>query len=450
MFKKFKDNLQHKVFREKFITQVYFAAVPLMCAAALALSFNYKQPGLFYLSPVFDVFAILFIVTFPKFFACNFYFGKVSDHDASVKLNDVVVMRSGVPGAGKTSSQAYEVILLAQSMWQNLQYNYIQYRGPVDEWRAEGNIKMLKRWQEASFAYKYYLKNIDTHIPCLWSNIKLELDGRISYDLTLEHLIQLKRLPGYSVLNHDDSGAQLPADLSREGGKIPPSLNRFMRYIRHFGFVLRTNDQRVTNLFIGARSVVSKNIELVQQINVCQAQLLMWLKAKLLPRFLSLPDNTPDVHKGFAKLMAKLDELIGYIGFRKYTTTTIGGTESISKLPPVQSTYYVPRGLNCTYDDRAYMLCYEAGSLEVESPVYNPVLYVDPEAYALNNSLVEQSYSNDTAEVIKPVSEVKTKQIPVIKDKPRDTRQERNQQRITEIVTAVINALGHRENTQGK
>lgn len=379
-----------KVAYEKRITWLYFSSLPLLLLAASAAAFPYLDAERFYIYPIFDVFLALFILTSWRVFMCTLYFECVADYNAGINLADVVVMRSGGPGTGKTSTQAYECIEIANRLWLDLIEKYKIYRGQVARWRAANDIKMLTRWEEARYAYKYYIKNIDTHIPCLWSTIPIEVDGRLSYHLSINHFLQRSRLPGFSVLNHDDSGASLPAELSGTGS-IPPELNRFFRYIRHFGFMLRINDQRVTNFVIGGRSVVSKNIEMTGRHKVCKPLLLIWLHSLLRPLILKLPNDMPETYPRFTRFMAGLNNLIYHIGFFRYTGEETVGTESERKAATKKISFILPAGLNCEYDDRAFMKCYEAPR-KVEPPEYDTSLFVDPAAYTADNSLVANLY----------------------------------------------------------
>ena len=141
------------------------------------------------------------------------------------------VALQGEQGCGKSSSINQYGFLLSKLQWKELQRQYwIIINEPYESLSDE----LKENYSEIIDSYRYYIKHIDTHIPCLHAFYPLkDKHGRLSHPLSKEHLLQKKRLPYRSAWVCDEVSSMLPNE-SIGSVKNEKYLREIIRWIRHF------------------------------------------------------------------------------------------------------------------------------------------------------------------------------------------------------------------------
>ena len=120
-----------------------------------------------------------------------YYRAKCNRYKESLKNVPRVGFATGGPGTGKTSSKVFEVVEKAKILWKRLQeaYFFCQRLDP-------NKLTYTKKidYDEIVDSYNFYLQH-SNRIPCLWSNVPIWINGKRSFRLTKDHLMQKKRLP---------------------------------------------------------------------------------------------------------------------------------------------------------------------------------------------------------------------------------------------------------------
>ncbi len=288
-----------------------------------------------------------------------FFIAQISilQHNRSINLNNIITVMTGPPGSGKSSSAGYKAVIMARIMFAELQYKYKIMLPQVQNYLKEGNAQKLLEWYEVRDSYEYYM----THdcIPCLWSNIPLQVGGQKSSILTYEHAAQVERVPYYSVLYFDETGSVFRVDSWRDK---PLTVSDFFRLARHFGeFRILCTEQDPTNIFKDVRRVVAQNI-LMQSQKWVNKPWLFLIPYKILKTIIIKSDKIPG--KTAAVLMERFNLLIAHIGQRRYKYVNKQNTEAELKINNKKrertKIFYLPTMLNYQYNERTFKNLYLA------------------------------------------------------------------------------------------
>ena len=199
------------------------------------------------------------------------------------RLDDLLDRAStfeGVPRSGKTSTINNFGYILAKKQWTKLQRDYwkcmyINYENLPDE--------VKENYEEIIESYRFFIKRIDTHIPCLYSITTIfDTEGRRSYNLEKDHLTQQERLPFMSVWICDEISYLLPNTLVKSKDGLVEDIKNQFRWIGQFteSYAL-CSDIRMGDAFLGVRSVCGANFTLIKKQK--------WvLKPRLLCAFLAV------------------------------------------------------------------------------------------------------------------------------------------------------------------
>lgn len=337
--KDFVNNIQG-IFTAEHITFIVFNLLPY----AVRLAFNLIPIAAFIYS--FYTLIIFFIAQI-----------SILQHNRSINLNNIITVMTGPPGSGKSSSAGYKAVIMARIMFAELQYKYKIMLPQVQNYLKEGNAQKLLEWYEVRDSYEYYM----THdcIPCLWSNIPLQVGGQKSSILTYEHAAQVERVPYYSVLYFDETGSVFRVDSWRDK---PLTVSDFFRLARHFGeFRIICTEQDPTNIFKDVRRVVAQNI-LMQNQKWVNKPWLFLLPYKILKMIIIKSDKIPG--KAVAVFMQRFNLLIAHIGQRRYKYVGKQNTEAELKINNKKrertKIFYLPTMLNYQYDERTFKNLYLA------------------------------------------------------------------------------------------
>lgn len=279
-------------------------------------------------------------------------------------LNNVVTVKIGMPGCGKSSSAIYEAVLTAKKMWADVQYKYWEYKSLIGKWKKDGNIQKILEWYEIRDTYEYYITN--ECIPCLWSNIPLMVDGQNVSVLNYDNASQNKKIPSFSVLFFDEVGSIFTTAMSKDK---PLTVADFFRLCRHFGdFRIICTEQDAENIYIDVRRVVSNNIFMIRQKKVNKPLFLnlIYCFCKSL-----LPVIYPKGNKKSALFLRWFRLMISFIGAREYRYINQGNTQNdiMEKRERIKKCYLPPH-LNAQYDDRTFKNLYLAKDITIDTEIF--------------------------------------------------------------------------------
>ncbi len=295
-------------------------------------------------------------------------------HERNITLDNVVVVKIGAPGCGKSSSGLYEAVVMARKMWADLRWRYFKSVGK--------KVKPLD-WNEVEYSYNYF-KNSDC-VPCLLSNIPVMVNGRYTTFVSKEHCEQLERLPAHCVLFLDEVGAMLTVDTAKQrqdgdedSQQKAVNVSDFFRLCRHFGnWRIICTEQDSENIYIDVRRVVSKNEYMLSQKWVLKPYLFLALFLPL--KALALKLNR--FHKVLAPPLVFLESLCKSIGFRKYRYLTENNTERQSGMETGKRTFYLPSLLNFKYDERTFRNFYKCKDQTITPTIFQNLVLEDTDTF---------------------------------------------------------------------
>lgn len=313
-----------------------------------------------YLPFSLKLFVLVFaVIRFGKFFV---YFMIMYRQDASSDFGNVVKVKYGAPGSGKTSQSVQESLGLANQKWRDLQMQYYFLHSREKDILRRNNPDELLDYYDVKQSYEFYVKS--RCIPCLWSNIEItDPAGRKCHRLEKEHLQGLKRLPSHCVIMTDEVGVMLKSDMSFNKA-ANYDLSDMFRLGRHFlNWSMICSEQDPNNIFIDARRVVGLNEGISGQTWICRP----WLLEKIYG-FLSFFksdsfDKKIKREPKRAKFMAAFGGFISSIGFRLQPTVTSANTQTGIKgdkqdesgsLVVSRQNRIIAATINRCYDERDY------------------------------------------------------------------------------------------------
>ena len=323
----------------KTIAKYYWATlflIPLMLLLKLILM--YQHTWLWWIKLIALV--PWFVYALVYFIADCVYKARVDAHIKSIKSGKHIRMRFGLPGAGKTSSEIFDDIVLAEVLWDEICEEYKMLEPYLDEVQFFPK-RMRERAEEVIETYEYY--QTSGTVPCLWTSVPVYVDDVPSNRLTAKHLLQEDRLPFKTSGIIDESELVLPKELHRTNPEVVLEMAKFPRHYGNFHFGL--TDQAKEGAFVGWRRCTSENMYMTGQKWVCKPRFLIWLKKFLLT-------HKEKRGKTFVNFIRVLSKIINHIGYRKYSYILFGTEYMESKTE--EKSFVLPSYLNCDYDDRAF------------------------------------------------------------------------------------------------
>lgn len=323
----------------------------------------------------FSLVAIIEIITLGKLLAWIIDNLRVQAHNESIDLSKMIIVRDGAPGAGKTSSLIYDMVLLAQKRWEEIQYQYWLLKPNFEKIARTGSQDEQRRCREIVEAYEYYssehiVNGTKTKIvPCLHSNIPIYVDGLPCSKLLVKHIMQESKLPYGAVCLGDEFGLMIPQELHQNK---PPEIKEIAKFPRHFGdfhFGLTEQDQK--NMFIEFRRCTCENKYMLQQKWELQPWLLNWL-FKILQRRYTKHEPTPER----VSQLKSLDRLRRNVGFRKYSYIDRGNENNLEGVSS-KKTIVLPVFLNANYDSRTFKNLYRARDKAIEPDIWSNLVIPD-------------------------------------------------------------------------
>ena len=294
--------------------------------------------------------------------------------DLMSDFGNVLKIKCGKPRVGKTSQGIQEAKALALQMWRRLQYDYWKWHSREKEILERNNTKELLEWYAIKESYEFYTREPEAGerkgIPCLWSNIGIEdAGGRASYEVTLEHIKGVSRLPLYSVVFFDEIGAVLKSELSLKKGEFYDVSDMFRLGGQFVKWGVIACEQDPKNIYIDCRRVAGANELVKSQQWVCKPVVALAIFNFLKTWKIDNLDKGSKRQPKWAKFMIKFENFVKSIGFRRQIVSAMGNLETGSeayvtgeggeRIPLGKNRIrYVASNISKYYDDRAYKELY--------------------------------------------------------------------------------------------
>lgn len=142
-----------------------------------------------------------------------------------------MIKNVGPPGCGKTFVGSNIAYSLALKRWEDLKTDYCTAKTMFKEWIKNADVEKLIAYEGLRESYEFFAADEDKYIPCLITSVPLReyKTGRMSYRLTPAVYAMVQRIPEYTVLFNDETGATFSCHNSLT---IAEDVQDFMRFIR--------------------------------------------------------------------------------------------------------------------------------------------------------------------------------------------------------------------------
>lgn len=159
------------------------------------------------------------------------YIDSFYDQQKDYMFKGRMIKNVGPPGCGKTFTGGNIAYSLALKRFEDLTTDYFTARTMVREWVKNADAEKLIAYEALKESYEFFKANEDKFIPCLLTTIPLReyKTGRMSYRLTPAVYAMVQRIPEYTVLFNDETGATFNCHNSLN---IADDVQDFMRFIR--------------------------------------------------------------------------------------------------------------------------------------------------------------------------------------------------------------------------
>ena len=295
---------------------------------------------------------ILFVLNTINFIKDIIYKLRVKAHIKSITDCGSIIIRYGVPGAGKTSSMFSDLKVVADLRWKKITNEYKLYKPYLKDiayWQDE----LREDAEEIVEAYEFYTKS--KTYPCFWSTVPAFVDRVPLNRLTADHLLQRKKLPYGTVAICDEMSLIMPQELHHNR---PIEVKELCKFPRHIGDLsLGTTEQGKDNMLNDFRNSASEFKCMVKQEWVLKPKFLI----KCYDFLLKHTKLTNRLISNFFRIWQKINNSIGY---RKYFYYDSGTADNVKKTDI--KTFITPSVLSVTYDDRAFRNIYRCKHKKLE------------------------------------------------------------------------------------
>ncbi len=159
------------------------------------------------------------------------YIDSFYDQTKDYMFKGRMIKNVGPPGCGKTFTGSNIAYSLALKRWEDLKTDYFTARSMVKEWVKNADDEKLIAYDALRDSYLFFKEREDKYVPCLLTTIPLReyKTGRMSYQLTPDVYAMVKRIPEYTVMFNDETGASFNC---HDSMSIADDVQDFMRFIR--------------------------------------------------------------------------------------------------------------------------------------------------------------------------------------------------------------------------
>lgn len=307
-----------------------------------------------------------------------------------------MIKNVGPPGCGKTFVGSNIAYSLALKRWEDLKTDYFTARTMLKEWVKNADVEKLIAYESLQDSYKFFAANEDKFIPCLLTTIPLReyQTGRMSYRLTPAVYAMVQRIPEYTVLFNDETGATFNCHNSLN---IADDVQDFMRFIRQMLDAVGINTEQGDD---GDAKTFRKSTD---YNNYLGGQEWVMRPSALERKFKRRKE------KYFKKLFAgKLsEEKANYIGqklyYQKEYIKTIGfrriphklkGAGNDSLFEDVREDYIFPAIGTVQYNDRAFREAYKCKNQAIELEGWAGMLIEDCDLHEYDELTRKQPKDN--------------------------------------------------------
>lgn len=174
---------------------------------------------------------ILPVIGIIELIRTRLYIDSFYDQTKDYMFKGRMIKNVGPPGCGKTFTGSNIAYSLALKRWEDLKTDYFTARSMVKEWVKNGDAEKLIAYKALEESYEFFAEREDKFIPCLLTTIPMReyQTGRMSYKLTPAVYAMVQRIPEYTVLFNDETGATFNC---HDSLNIAEDVQDFMRFIR--------------------------------------------------------------------------------------------------------------------------------------------------------------------------------------------------------------------------
>lgn len=299
-----------------------------------------------------------------------------------------VICISGPPGSGKSSDGVATIISHAANMWQQVRFNYLLYSAVSDYYSETNDAVKQRDISNVIDCYTFYSSHPE-YIPCLASNIPIEINGQRSMPLTPNHVLQVDRLPSLTDIFIDESSTFLDPEIYRDNDTATV-INEFFKFIRHFNgdrVLCVVCEQSRKKSYIGVRRNFDYIKKQLGQMWVNPPLFFLWILNKLQIKY-----SKREFDVSVALRLLKLDDFCRSIGFRRYRYIIVSNDEDGDVVPVDRKLYtqYISCNLSFMYDSRCYSNLYLCRDRDIAAGHYDSLLLPADvrETYIRNRAVV--------------------------------------------------------------
>lgn len=306
-----------------------------------------------------------------------------------------MIKNVGPPGCGKTFVGSTIAYSLAVKRWEDLKTDYFTAKTMLNEWVKNADVEKLIAYEALRESYEFFANNEDRFIPCLLTTVPLReyKTGRMSYRLTPAVYAMVQRIPEYTVLFNDETGATFSCHNSLN---IADDVQDFMRFIRQMLDAVGINTEQGDD---GDAKTFRKSTD---YNNYLGGQEWLMRPKSLERRFERKKDKyfkrlftgklTEAKANNIGQELYFMKEYIKTIGFRRIPHNLQGAGASLFE--GVREDYIFPAIGTVQYDDRAFREAYKCKNQPIELEGWEGMLIEDCDLHEYDNMTRKQPKQN--------------------------------------------------------
>lgn len=306
------------------------------------------------------------------------YIDSFYDQQKDYMFKGRMIKNVGPPGCGKTFTGGNIAYSLALKRFEDLTTDYFTARTMVREWVKNADAEKLIAYEALKESYEFFKANEDKFIPCLLTTIPLReyKTGRMSYRLTPAVYAMVQRIPEYTVLFNDETGATFNCHNSLN---IADDVQDFMRFIRQMLDAVGVNTEQGDdgdaktfrkstdyNNYLGGQEWLMKPTRLIKRFN------------RIIEKYIKKTENgtfseEQAIFKG--QELYYMKEYIKTIGFRRIPHELKSAGAGL--YGNIKEDYIFP-AIGCVqYSDRAFRSAYKCKDQTIELDGWTGLLIED-------------------------------------------------------------------------
>ena len=322
------------------------------------------------LRPETAVLTVLFLLFLPNMLAYIVCIAEWFRYRKRIKESkqDYVRQKCGPPGTGKSATAGVEAVVLARHLknvmrekhWLLLQKSYVR---PLSELEQAD-------FDELAEAINFYKQNPGGQW-CLFSTVPMRVGKNMSYELTVDHLAQVSRLPAYAVGYADEIGNVIDNDTKASEALEPVAeMSRFTRHDGEFRLIFTEQEQK--NFFKDLRRNVAYIEKMKKQRSKLSPRLPYWT-ARFFLFWIWVFGYKIKIPR-FGIFLKKCLSFSQSVGFRVFVSKKIGSEFDNDEVLKKRERAVVPACLNYTYNDRTFRNSYRCLHKPIQGELWRSLL----------------------------------------------------------------------------